>query len=317
MKKIQLLAIAGLLVVSSACATTIRESFATNPALDGWQVFGNTNLFQWDPTNHVLDVTWDSSQTNSYFYRPLGRTYTKADSFCVLFDLQLTDATAAGYGNEVAIGLLHYSDATSPDFNRANGPLPNLFEFDYTPAINYMGFSEPETLQATLKDAQPGYNGFYWTVAYAPLNPSVTYRVELIHRAGETIIHGTVYTNGQVSASLSIANGSGTVEDFQLDTLSVSGFQDDGYGDTLLAHGKVAGLAFASPLPVGLIQTPAPGQVRFGSDTNWLYTLEQSADLENWGAAATAVLGNGTNLLLQATNLPAGHAFYRVSAGLP
>jgi hypothetical protein len=66
-----------------------------------------------------------------------------------------------------------------------------------------------------------------------------------------------------------------------------------------------------------LLQTPAAGQVRFGSDANWLYTLEQSADWENWAAAATAVFGNGTNLLLQATNLPADPVFYRVRAELP
>jgi len=292
MKKIRLLAVASLFVVSTVHATLV-------------------------PANQVLDVTWDSSQTNSYFYHSLGVTLTTNDSFCVVIDVQLNDATAVGYGNPVAIGLLHYSDATSPDFNRANTPLPNLFEFDYTPAIDYQGFTEPDTLEATLKDSQAGYAGLFWTVAYDPLSPGILYRVELIHQAGETVVHGTVYTNGQVYAALNIPNGSGPMGNFQLDTLSVSSFQDDGYGDTLLAHGTVGNLAFATPLPIGSIQATAAGQVQFASDTNWVYTLQGSTDLINWTAVAPTVFGNGTSLLLQDTNPPGGAAFYRVSAELP
>ena len=318
MKKIWFvsLAIAGLSVLSVVRANTLIEKFTTDPALDGWQVFGNTNLFRWDSTNQVLDVTWDSSQTNSYFYHPLGVTLTTNDSFCVQFDLQLSDATASGYGNELAIGLLHYSDATSPDFNRANSPMPNLFEFDYFPAIDYGGYSQPDTVTATLKDSQSGYAGFYFASDNLPLNPGVTYRVVLIHRAGTATVSGEVLTNGQVMTSLPniYAAGAG---DFQLDTLSISSYADDGWGDSILAHGTVAKLACASPLPVGLITAVAAGQIQFTSDTNWLYALEQTADFRTWTPAAPIIFGNGTNLLLQATNLPADKSFYRVRADLP
>ena len=321
MKKTSLvpLALAGLFVLFAvpSGATTLIENFTKNPSLDGWQIFGDTNLFQWDSTNQTLAVTWDSSQTNSYFYHPLGRTLTTNDSFCVLFDLQVSDATATGYGNEVAIGLLHFSDATSPDFNRENSPLPNLFEFDYTPAIDYGGYSAPDTIEATLKDSQPGYEGFYWVVNYLTLQPGVTYRIMLVHRAGKTVISGSVYTNGQFCAAMSIPNSNGTVGDFQLDTLSVSSFQDGGNGNTGLAHGTIGKLAFASPLPIDKINTPAAGRVQFASDTNWLYTLEKTLDFQTWTPAAPASFGNGTNLVLQAASLPADRSFYRVRADLP
>jgi len=320
MKKVRLtLALAGwfALLATHVGATTITENFSTSPLQDGWQIFGETNLFRWNSTNQVLEVTWDSSQTNSYFYHPLGGTLTTNDSFCVEFDLQLNDAVVTGYGNEVAVGLLHYSDATSPDFNRANGPLPNLFEFDYTPAIDYGGYVEPDTVQATLKDSQPGYAGLYWVFDYLTLNPGTTYRVVLIHRAGETVISGAVYANGQLLSTLPNASNYGPAGNFQLDTLSVSSFEDDGYGDTLLAHGTVGHLALATPLPVGAINTVGAGQVQFVSDTNWLYTLEQTTDFQTWTAAAPATFGNGTNLVLQATNPPGYEAFYRVRADLP
>ena len=318
MGKIRLLALAGSLVLTAARsgAATLLEDFSTEPLQNGWQIFGDTNLFHWDATNQVLDVTWDSSQTNSYFFHPLGVTLTTNDSFCVEFDLQLNDAVAAQYGNEVAIGLFHLSDATSPDFNRANGP-QNLIEFDYTPAIHYGGYDEPDTIQATLKDSQLGYAGFCWAFDYLTLSPGTTYRVLLIHRAGETAISGDVYANGQRLSTLRNANNYGPVGNFQLDTLSVSSFQDDGFGDTLLAHGTVGRLVFATPLPVGVIKTTAPGQVQFASDTSWIYTLEQTADFQTWMTAAPAFFGNGTNLILQATNPPAGRSFFRIRAELP
>ena len=53
MKKIRSLALAGLFafVAARSGATTIAENFTNNPLQDGWQVFGDTNLFQWDSTN--------------------------------------------------------------------------------------------------------------------------------------------------------------------------------------------------------------------------------------------------------------------------
>jgi hypothetical protein len=79
----------------------------------------------------------------------------------------------------------------------------------------------------------------------------------------------------------------------------------------------VGNLAVASPLPVQTVQAIAAGKVQFVSDTNWLYTLEQSADLQTWSNATPGAFGNGTNLVLQAANLPAGKSFYRVRADLP
>jgi hypothetical protein len=69
-------------------------------------------------------------------------------------------------------------------------------------------------------------------------------------------------------------------------------------------------------LPVGNINPTAAGQVQFASDTNWVYTLEQSADFQSWFPAASVRPGNGTNLVLQATNVSWAGSFYRVRADL-
>jgi hypothetical protein len=93
MKKSCLLALAGLFVLFAARsnATLIYSKFANDPLLNGWQIFGDASLFQWDSPNQNLAVTWDSSQTNSYFHHLLDTTYTKTNDFLVMFDLKLND----------------------------------------------------------------------------------------------------------------------------------------------------------------------------------------------------------------------------------
>jgi len=48
-------------------AAVISENFSSNPNSREWRKFGNTNLFLWNASNQNLEVTWDSSQSNSYF----------------------------------------------------------------------------------------------------------------------------------------------------------------------------------------------------------------------------------------------------------
>jgi len=319
MKKLSVaLAYASLLVLLTARADTLVEKFNSDPSLDGWQVFGNTNLFQW--TNQMLDVTWDSTQPNSYFYHSLGRTFTTNDGFCIVFDLQVNDATNYNYGAALSIGLFNYAEATNSGYNRNYNPnlavLPDAFEFDYSPVINAFGYYNPESIFATILDSQAG---LYYVYTNLPLGQGVTYHVLLVHLPDTLGVSGEVFTNGQLMTTLSIVNNyvpSGDNRAFQLDTLAIMNYADDAGGDDILAHGSVKNLAFASPLPVGIIKTIAAGQVQFTSDTNWVYTLEQSADFQSWSPAAPVWPGNGTNLVLQATNVSMTDSFYQVRADL-
>ena len=116
-------AIVGLAFVCTLHAGTLSEDFSHDPALDGWQVFGDTNLFQWDSVNHDLKVTWDSSQSNSYCYHPLGTILGTNDDFSMAFDLVLNDYAIGVNPNqprtfEVAVGLLNYTEATGAGFQR-------------------------------------------------------------------------------------------------------------------------------------------------------------------------------------------------------
>jgi len=71
------------------------------------------------------------------------------------------------------------------------------------------------------------------------------------------------------------------------------------------------------PPPVNLLQETLAGgvgRVEFASRTGWNYILQSSADLQAWLPAAGTVAGTGGSLILQDTNSPQGHQFYRVNA---
>ena len=95
-------------------SATITENFAADPLAHGWQIYGDTNLFRWNSMNQNLAVTWDSSQTNSYFYLPLGTILTKSDAFSLAFDLQLSDI--ADNSPQIAVGLFNFANPTNANF---------------------------------------------------------------------------------------------------------------------------------------------------------------------------------------------------------
>jgi hypothetical protein len=315
MKKVLfvLLALAGLSVLSVVRATVIAQNFTNNPSQDGWRIFGNTNLFQWDSTNHDLAVTWDSSQPNSYFYHPLGTILTIEDDFSLSFDLQVFDAVGYNYSCQIAVDLFRFTDATNTNYSHADGTLPNVFEFGYFPATDELSPS----IDATLIDTNGDY---YFAFDNQALNPGVTYSVTITHTAGAPTVTGQVLTGGEPFSSLSIIY-SQPISDFRLDTLSISCFQDDGDGDSILAHGAVGNIVVTLPPPpiqnLSGCFSHSNWQAQFISRSNWIYTLERTTNFVSWTDASIATNGSGTNLSLKDTNAPADKAFYRVRAERP
>jgi hypothetical protein len=305
------------LVVASVCgAATIQEDFSSDPLQNGWRIFGDTNLFQWDSTNQDLDVTWDSSQTNSFFYKPLGTILAKSDDFSLAFDLQLNGITWSG-SPELAVGLFHFSDATNPAFSRPAASTPNLFEFDYFPD-NDIG--QP-AIVATLTDTNVNAShrkDFYFVYDNQPLIAGVIYHVVLTHAAGQPTIGGEVSVNGQLYSSLPNVFA-GPITNFLIDTISITSYGNS--GSSLLAHGTVDN--FVVTLPPPPIQnfsgalTNSIWQTQFISQSNWLYTLQSSADLQSWSNISTATPGNATNLVLPDNHPPADKSFYRILALRP
>jgi hypothetical protein len=305
----------GSVAASAGGAATLTEDFSGDPLQNGWQIYGDTNLFSWDSTNQNLDVTWDSSQTNSYFYKPLGTILAKSDDFSLSFDLQLNDIAWSG-SVELSVGLFRYSDATNAVFSRPAADTPNLFEFDYFPDN---GIGQPAVL-ATLTDTNVGpanKKDFYFVYDNQLLSTGIIYHIILMHAAGQINISGQIFADGQLYSSFpNIFHG--PITDFRINTVSVTSYHNS--ANSLLAHGIVDNFVITLPPPPvqNLSGTLTNGiwQAQFISQSNWLYTLQRSSDFISW-TNITNASGNATNLFLPDNNPPPDESFYRVRADRP
>jgi hypothetical protein len=295
----------------------LADDFYTDPLANGWQVFGNTNLFHWNATNQNIEVTWDSTNVNSYLYHPLGTVLTRDDNFSIAFDLQLSDAEASGYGFELAVGLLNLSEATSTNFDRSTGyNSPNLVEFDYFPDAGYGATVWPLFVDT---NSNFNYNGSSDYVIYAP-TPGDWYHVVMTYTAAsQTMV--TTMTNFEQTSGITIVDPlNSSFSDFRVDTLSISSYRDDGFGDSILAHGTVDNFVVSLPPPPvqNITGNFSGGQWRaqFNSRSNWLYTLQRTADFQTWTDAASTT-ATGTNVLIVDPNPPVDKGFYRIKAERP
>jgi hypothetical protein len=312
------LALAGFLAASSGESATLTENFSTNPLQNGWRIFGDTNLFQWDATNQNLEVTWDSSQSNSYFYHPLGTILTRNDDFTLAFDLQLNEAEASGYGFELAIGFLNLAEAASTNFQRSTGEnSPDLVEFDYFPDVGYGATVWPLFVDT---NSLFNYNGPSDYAIYAP-NLGDWYHIVMTYTASNQAMVTTMTDFDQTTNITIVDPLDESFTDFRVNTISVSSYQDDGLGDSIYAQGVIDNIVITMPPPpvLNLTGTLSNGvwQAQFCSQSNWLYVLERTANFQCWTNVSPETPGSGTNLFLQDPNPPPVGAFYRVSASRP
>jgi len=238
-------------------------------------------------------------------------------------DLQLNEAEASGYGFELAIGLLNLAEATNADFQRSTGVnSPDLAEFDYFPDVGYGPTVWPIFVDT---NSDFNYNGSSDYAIYAPI-PGDWYHIVMAYTAlNQTLV--TTMTNFEqtsgvtITDPLDLTNSDYPFTDFRVNTISISSYQDDGFGDSIYAQGVVRNIVVTLPPPPIRNLTGAFSngiwQAQFCSQSNWLYTLERTCDFQCWTNVSPATPGNGTNLFLQDTNPPADKAFYCVSASRP
>lgn len=316
--------LAGLVMCANAGAVTVAQDFSSDPIAAGWGVFGETNLFSWDSTHQNLRVTWDSSQTNSYFFLPLGTIVTRDDDFQLSFDLTFDDydsGTTPGkpYAFPAAIGFLNLNQATQTNFSRGVGinatyGAKNLVEFDFFPAFDIYSPTIAQVVVSTnnawlynhlnLLDMPPG-DLFHIAMSYAAATHTLM---------TATTRNGSPYGQTQMI----VVNGN---YDFRVNTVSVSSYSDQHANSSLLAQGVLDNFVVTVPPPP--VQNFSAGftnknwQAQFTSRSNWLYTLERTADFQSWTDVCAAIPGNATNLFLSDTNAVADKAFYRVKAERP
>lgn len=322
------LALAGAcFIVGPVSADTFTEDFSTDPAARGWRVVGDTSLFQWNSINQNLEVTWDSSRTNSYFHRPLGTVLTRSDDFTLAFDLRLRDigrGTTPGLPGtmQLAVGFLNLAGATNGSFLRATGSdSPNVAEFGYFPDSGFGASVSPTFISSNNQFAAAFYSTF-------TLTTNDLFRITMNYTASNLTLVTLMTSNGLPFGPIEDVILGGPpffipFSDFRVDTLSISSYseagQDPNYAGSILAHGTVDNFVVTTPPPP--VANLSGGfsnqlwQVQFTSRTNWSYTLERSGDFVTWTTASLSVSGNGGSLSLSETGPASGPAsFYRVNA---
>jgi hypothetical protein len=324
-----------LLTAAPSCgAAVFQESFATNPSAHGWRTFGDASLFAWSAANQNLEITWDSSRLNSFFYLPLGTIVTKSDDFSFSFDVRLRDirlgnTPAKTNEFEIAVGLLNYTSAINTNAFRGAGQsatygVRNLVEFDYFPDAGF-GETFATTVVSTNNRIYPAHN---FPLA---MTPGDTFRITFRYSASNQLLRTAVTKNGSpfglppdnTLADLSLIGK----QDFRVDSFAIISYSDaiqtgpPAFHGSVLAHGFVDNVQITVPPPpvadLRLNLSHSVWSANFISATNWTYVLERSADLVSWTVTSPVVFGNGDSLSLQDVDQPASKAFYRIRADRP
>ncbi len=326
-----ILLLSGVVSASITGAATIAENFATDPRAGGWRGFGETNLFRWNAASQNVEITWNSSRSNSFLRMPLGTILSTADQFSVAFDLRLNDIAIGTSSNkpytfQIALGLVNSSSVTGTNVFRGAGQsawgVRNTVEFDYFPDSGYGATFAPTMISSNNR------------VAFSDNHPLTlttgdVFRVTMSH---SNLVLRTAVTRNGLPYGLPPGNtikdiSLSTYPDFRVDSLALINWNDavqigpTQFWGSVLAHGVVDNIVVTLPEPpvrqlVGTMSNSV-WRASFLSRTNWLYALERTVDFANWQPASLTNTGNGAAISLLDTNCPTGTAAYRVRAMKP
>jgi hypothetical protein len=303
--------------------TQFMEDFAANPQLHGWKVFGDTNRFHWDAEQQGLEVNWDSSFPNSYFYWPLPTVLDKQENFRFSFDLRLEAVTPGTttnkpYAFQIALGFINLDNATQSSFRRGTGSAsPNLVEIDYYPDTGY---------GATLWPMFIATNGVFnynsdadYALIELPLHTPLQF--EVTYSAASHTLTTVLTQDGQAASDINPVALNKRFTDFRVSAFSINCYSDEGAGGSVRAQGFIDNLVIVVPDPPvsGLRERSSQGrwQVEFTGRQNWNYALEGSENLRSWEEIVRTNNPGAGQVILPDNQTSFTRRFHRVRAEKP
>ena len=300
------------------------EDFDGSPAAADWRVAGDESLFARDETAGMLQVTWDSSRPNSYFYRPLGTVLSRADDFVLGFDLRL-DSIEPGitpgkpYAFQIAVALVHLESVLDPAFVRGTGTGPrNVFEFDYFPDSGFGATVSPVVISRDHQFAA----GFEYPVE---LPEASWVRVLMRFSSADATLRTQLLRDHQVYHAIRDVVLGPEFTDFRFDAVAVCAYsdagQDEGWGGSVRAQGALDHLMVVLPAPPATAihggWTDGAWSVEWITQPGWEYTLERATELGEWSPVATLEATGIGREILQDPAPPTDGGFYRIRAVKP
>ncbi len=312
------------LSVATAWGAELREDFSSDPAPNGWKMVGATNLFVWNVESQALDVTWDSSNSNSFFYHPLNTVVSMADDFSLDLDLVMHNIQAGidpdkPYAFELAFGFLNLEQAFKTGFIRGTSAnTPNLIEWTYFPDTGFGATISP-VISTTNSRFFPSFN------FPMELTPGGLFHITMTYSAAKKALSTMITLNGEPFGPIEDVLLPDASVDFRINALSITSYSDigqqPGFAGSLFAQGTIDNLILTFPDPpirnLRFVLQNNQNQAAFNGSPRWFYTMERSVDLVFWQTAATPVLGDTAPIVITDTNAPVNFAFYRVKAVLP
>ena len=311
---------------------TVVENFASDARERGWGEFGDPDLFHWNSINQNLEVTWDSSHSNSYFSLPLHTVVSRHDDFSVALDLLLQDNSGGVNTNkpgtfQIAFGFQNSTDARKTNFFRGSANnSPNVVEFTFYPDTGY-GPTVWPAIYST--NSAINYNGPA-DFSLFDLPVGLVMRISLSYAASNETATISITTNGVLVGPVTSARLATNSVDFgspftqfKLDTFSISSYsdvgQDPSFAGSILAHGVIDNLVVTfAPPPVQDFRGTFSGstwQATFLTRTNWHYVFETTENFRSWTSVGTVATGSGGQMLLEDTNASRFNTrFYRINA---
>lgn len=304
--------------LTTVSAADFFEDFDAPPSASNWQIHGEDLLFKWNPAGH-LEVTWDSTRTNSFFIHPLQSVLGRDDAFAFEFDLTLLSVDAgvadgATGSFELAVALINQADATRTNFLRGKGTgtVRNLVEFDYFPDT---GLGETIWPSIWSTNATLNYNDYRdYTLKALPLNQVL--HIALDYDPTDLTLTTSITADGEPFGPIHSTTLSSSFTDFRVDAFAVCSYSSAGSSTWLLATGTIDNVRVTHPRPVtkfGIRNDPQGWTASFLSGTNWIYQLEEAATLKDWSPVGPTVEGTGDAIDLPVSE-SASAVFTRVRA---